>query len=68
MISGGVKPSPGRIGLFELWLKETEAAGTAVDIYNQHPALALERLGAELRRSMTDGFCRREMGENAAVY
>jgi DNA polymerase-3 subunit gamma/tau len=56
MISGGIGPSPDRIGLSEIWLKETAAAGTAVDVYNQNPALALERLGAELRRSMADGF------------
>ncbi|MDR2019414.1 MAG: DNA polymerase III [Treponema sp.] len=58
MISGGVSPSPGRIGLSELWLKETKEAETAVDVYNQNPALALERLGTELRRSMADGFRR----------
>ncbi|MDR1374750.1 MAG: DNA polymerase III [Treponema sp.] len=58
MLSDGIGPSPGRIGLAELWLKETEKAGTAVDVYNQNPALALERLGAELRRSMADSFRR----------
>jgi DNA polymerase-3 subunit gamma/tau len=58
MIFGGIKPSPGRIGLSELWLKETKEAGTAVDVYNQNPALALERLGVELRRSMADSFRR----------
>jgi DNA polymerase-3 subunit gamma/tau len=58
MVSGGIKPSPGRIGLSEIWLKEIEEARIAVDIYNQNPALAMERLGTELRRSMADGFRR----------
>jgi DNA polymerase-3 subunit gamma/tau len=38
----------------DLWRRRVREAETAVGIYNQSPALALERLGTELRRGMAE--------------
>jgi DNA polymerase-3 subunit gamma/tau len=50
--------SPGRevntVGFSELWIKQIREAESAVGVYNQAPALALERLGRELRQGMAE--------------
>jgi DNA polymerase-3 subunit gamma/tau len=46
---GGVSPL-----YYDIWRKQAEVANNAVSAYNQKPGLALERLGTELRLSMTE--------------
>jgi DNA polymerase-3 subunit gamma/tau len=43
-------------GCNDIWRKYTSEAATSVGIYNQSPVLALERLGTELRRALTEQF------------
>jgi DNA polymerase-3 subunit gamma/tau len=42
----------------DIWRKYTGEAATAVNIYNQSPSLALERLSTELRRALAVQFSR----------
>jgi DNA polymerase-3 subunit gamma/tau len=47
------------IPFLEAWRKAAAEAGTAVLVYNQNPALALDRLGRELIQAMIGGAGRR---------
>jgi DNA polymerase-3 subunit gamma/tau len=47
---------PSGIAFADLWRRLTGEAGTAVETYNQSPALALERLGVEFRRGAAEYY------------
>ncbi|MDR3114153.1 MAG: DNA polymerase III [Treponema sp.] len=49
--------SPGLIGAMDIWRKSTAEAALAVGTYNQSPVLALERLGTELMRGLSERAC-----------
>jgi DNA polymerase-3 subunit gamma/tau len=53
LVSESLGPCPGRIALSELWLKHIRDADRAVK-YNQESALALDRLGTELKQAMAE--------------
>jgi DNA polymerase-3 subunit gamma/tau len=49
-------PAPAGIGYAGIWQRLAGEAETAVGIYNQSPALALERLGTEFRRAAAEYY------------
>jgi hypothetical protein len=49
-------PGPEWIGLAGIWSERVSTADSSVGIYNQTPALALNRLFIELTRDMTAHF------------
>jgi DNA polymerase-3 subunit gamma/tau len=55
VVSGAWRePDPRRIGFNGIWKRHTGEADAAVGTWNQQPALALERLIAELKGAMTE--------------
>jgi DNA polymerase-3 subunit gamma/tau len=56
LVSGALRGGYGKpdfIAYIEIWRKNTAAADAAVGVWNQNPALALERLFTGLRNAMT---------------
>jgi DNA polymerase-3 subunit gamma/tau len=56
LVSTGLRelPGPEKIVLGDIWLRAVREAEASAGVYNQRPAVVLDRLFTELRRAMTE--------------